>query len=129
MDEPQESLPVSRWSLALARVVAQGSLLAGIFGVLVALVLFGELSLVAALVSFLVIMAGAAMLPGGTITVAPTADLARPTGAEGGDAVFAFADALADPCLVLDRRSVVLHANAAARYKSRLTVQANQVGK
>ena len=37
MDEPQESLPMSRWSLALARIMAQGGLLAGIFGVLAAL--------------------------------------------------------------------------------------------
>ena len=115
MDEPQESLPVSRWSLALARVVAQGGLLAGIFGVLVGLVLFGELSPVAALVSFLVIMAGAAILPSGAITVT---QLAKPIGtqsAPGGETVFAFADALADPCFVLDRRGVVAHANAAAQ--------------
>lgn len=115
MDEPQESLPASRWNLALARIVAQGSLLAGIFGVLVALVLFGELSPVAALVSFLVITAGAAILPGGTITVTRTTDPARLQGAEDDAAVFAFADALADPCFVLDRRSAVAHANAAAQ--------------
>jgi two-component system phosphate regulon sensor histidine kinase PhoR len=115
MDEPQESLPASRWNLALARIVAQGSLLAGIFGVLAALVLFGELSPVAALVSFLVITAGAAILPGGTITVTRTTDPARLQGAEDDAAVFAFADALADPCFVLDRRSAVAHANAAAQ--------------
>ena len=115
MDEPQESLPASRWSLALARVVAQGSLLAGIFGVLAALVLFGELSPVAALVSFLVIMAGAAILPAGTITVTRATDPTRSLGIEDDAAVFAFADALADPCFVLDRRSAVAHANAAAQ--------------
>ena len=115
MDEPQESLPMSRWSLALARIVAQGGLLAGIFGVLAALALFGELSPAAALVSFLVIMAGAAILPGGTIMVTRTTDPGRSQGVEDDAAVFAFADALPDPCFVLDRRSVVAHANAAAQ--------------
>src|SRR5690606_23419169 len=78
------------------------------------LVLFGELGPVAALVGFLVIMAGVAILPGNTITVARAVDLPRPVLDDDDNAVFAFADALADPCLVLDRRSVVVHANAAA---------------
>ncbi|MCR6670326.1 cell wall metabolism sensor histidine kinase WalK [Devosia ginsengisoli] len=114
MDEPQDSLPASRLAIALARITAQAGLLAGIFGVFAALVLFGELAPVAALVGFLVIMAGVAILPGNTITVTRTADLPRPVLDDDDDAVFAFADALADPCLVLDRRSVVVHANAAA---------------
>ena len=114
MDEPQDSLPVSCLAIALARINAQAGLLAGIFGVFAVLVLFGELGPVAALVGFLVIMAGVAILPGNTITVTRTADLPRPVLDDDDDAVFAFADALADPCLVLDRRSVVVHANAAA---------------
>lgn len=114
MDEPQDSLPASRLAIALARVAAQAGLLTGIFGVFAVLVLFGELGPVAALVGFLVILAGFAILPGNTITVTRTADLPRPVLDDGDDAVFAFADALADPCLVLDRRSVVVHANAAA---------------
>ncbi|QDZ13038.1 ATP-binding protein [Devosia ginsengisoli] len=114
MDEPQDSLPVSRLAIALARITAQAGLLAGIFGVFAVLVLFGELGPVAALVGFLVILAGFAILPGNTITVTRTAELPRPVLDDDDDAVFAFADALADPCLVLDRRSVVVHANAAA---------------
>lgn len=113
MDEPQAGLPASRLTLLLARITAQASLLAGIFGVFAALVLFGEIGMAAALVSFLVVAAGVALLPTGTITITRTleAPYIQPTSDDG---VSAFADALADPCLVLDRRSVVTHANAAA---------------
>src|SRR3546814_8731414 len=110
MDEPQDSLPVSRLAIALARISAQAGLLVGIFGVFAVLVLFGELGPVAALVGFLVILAGFAILPGNTITVTRAADLPRPVVADDDDAVFAFADALAVPCLVLARRSGVVTA-------------------
>ena len=113
MAEPQVSLPVSRLAAARARLMAQTGLLAGIFGVFAGLVLFGGLSPLAALAGFLVILAGVAILPGNTAAVARTAEPPDVQQA-GDDAVFAFADALADPCLVLDRRSVVVHANAAA---------------
>ena len=114
MDDHLSRQPDSRLTIMLARIVAQASLLAGIFGIFVALVLFGEIGVVAALVSFLVVVAGVAALPGSTITVTQMVELPRQAAAQGGDAVFAFADALADPCLVLDRRSIVMHANAAA---------------
>jgi two-component system phosphate regulon sensor histidine kinase PhoR len=115
MDEPQPSLPASRWAIALARITAQSALLAGIFGVFAGLVLFGEIDIVAACVGFLVITAGVAVLPGKTITITRTAEAPARAAATDNDAVFAFADALADPCLVLDRRGVVVHANAVAR--------------
>ncbi|KQX35211.1 hypothetical protein ASD04_14250 [Devosia sp. Root436] len=115
MDEPHSRQPVSRLAIVLARLAAQASPLAGIFGVFAVLVLFGEIGVLAAFVSFLVIMAGAAVLPGSTITLTQTVELPRATATADGDAVFAFADALADPCLVLDRRSVAIHANAAAQ--------------
>jgi two-component system phosphate regulon sensor histidine kinase PhoR len=114
MDDLPVTHAVSPLTLAWARIVAQGSLLAGIFGIFAALVLFGEIGAVAAIVSFLVVLAGVAVLPGSTITVSNAVELPRGAESSGDDAVFAFADALADPCLVLDRRSVVLHANAAA---------------
>ena len=100
--------------MAVARLVAQAGLLAGLFGVFAALLLFGELSPVAAIVSFLVVVAGVAILPAPTITITQTVDVVQPQTFNDDSAVFAVADALADPCLVLDRRSVVLHANAAA---------------
>ena len=54
------------------------------------------------------------MLPTGVVTIretveAPRLVIAPITGVD------TFADALIDPCLVLDRRSVVQHANGAAR--------------
>ena len=115
MDEPQASLPVSRVMLVWARVLAQGSLLAGIFGIFAALVLFGELGPVAALVSFLVVVAAVALLPASTITITAPLEASGAPARSDEDGVAAFADALADPCLVLDRRSVAVHANAAAR--------------
>ena len=69
MDEPQPSLPASRLTMALARITALGGLLTGIFGVFAGLVLFGEIGAVAALVAFLVITAGVAILPAGTVTI------------------------------------------------------------
>lgn len=106
---------MSRRTVAVARIVAQAGLLAGIFGVLGALVLFGELSLVAAIVSFLVVLAGVAILPAPSITLTRTVEVPRPQLVSDDRTVFAVVDALADAGLVLDRRGVVLHANAAAR--------------
>jgi two-component system phosphate regulon sensor histidine kinase PhoR len=114
MDDLPATHSVSPLTVAWARIIAQGSLLAGIFGIFAALVLFGEIGAVAAIVSFLVVLAAVAVLPGSTITVTNALEPPRATESSGDDAVFAFADALADPCLVLDRRSLVLHANAAA---------------
>lgn len=116
MDEPLSSQPLSPVTVALARVVAQGALLAGMFGLFVALVLFGHINVIAATVSYLAIVAGVALLPASSITVTQAAeapDVVVPAREDTG--VAAFVDALADPCLVLDRRSVVVHANAAAR--------------
>lgn len=101
--------------MAKARIVAQWGLLAGIAGVLAALVLIGEIGIAAAIISMLVIAAGAMVLPPPTITVTEVVEAPAPPQPPREDgAVFAVADALADPCLVLDRRGVVLHANAAA---------------
>lgn len=127
MDEPQFHEPMSPLTVARARVVAQGGLLAGIAGVFAALVLFGEIGIVAALVSLAVVVAGVAMLPAGRITVTRTVELPQPQVSADPDAVFAFADALADPCLVLDRRSVVLHANAAAGRQFPAVVAGNPI--
>jgi len=114
MDEPQLQPSASRLNIALGRVVAQTALLAGVFGLFVGLALFGEISVAAAAISFLLVVAGIAVLPSSTTTVTQTVQLSGQTADDDRQSVFAFADALADPCLVLDRRSVVLHANAAA---------------
>lgn len=118
MDEPHTSPPLSRMTVMLARLASQFALLAGIFGLFVGLVLFGHISVLAAVISFLMVLGGAALLPSSAVTVdqAPVQPLvnALPVRPSDDPAVFAFADALSDPCLVLDRRSVVIHANAAA---------------
>nr|WP_314262247.1 ATP-binding protein [uncultured Devosia sp.] len=114
MDEPHFSQSASPVSVAVARLVAQAGLLAGIFGVFVALVLIGEIGAIAALVSFLVVLAGVAILPLPQLTVTRTVEVIKPQPVSDDEAVFAVADALADPCMVMDRRGVVLHANAAA---------------
>ncbi|WP_316358544.1 sensor histidine kinase [Devosia sp.] len=114
MDDLRATRPISPLTVALARLAAQGGLLAGILAVFIGLALFGEVGIVAALLGYLAILAAVLVLPGNTVTVTQMVETPRPAAAAD-DAVFAFADALADPCLVLDRRSVVLHANAAAR--------------
>ncbi|WP_240232159.1 ATP-binding protein [Devosia lacusdianchii] len=103
-----------RLNVVLSRLVAQASLLAGIAGVFGGLVLFGDLGIVAAIVGFLAVVAGVAVLPTGVVTVTQTVETPRLVIAAD-TSVNTFADALTDPCLVLDRRGVVLHANAAAR--------------
>lgn len=116
MDEPLPSQPLSPVTVALARLAAQGALLAGMFGLFVALVLFGHINILAAVVSYLAVVAGVALLPASTITVTQAVEapgVVAPVQEDSGAA--AFADALSDPCLVLDRRSVVVHANVAAR--------------
>ncbi|MET3926836.1 ATP-binding protein [Devosia sp. 2618] len=114
MDEPDISRSAPSRSIGIARIVAQSGVLAGIGGVLLALVIFGELNIVAALISLLVMVVGVAILPTRAVTVAQTVDVPGLLADDGDETVFAFADALVDPCLVLDRRSVVQHANAAA---------------
>ncbi|MDB5473605.1 MAG: hypothetical protein JWP99_908 [Devosia sp.] len=105
---------MSRLKLALSRVVAQASVLAAISGVFAALVVFGYLDPIAALVGLLAVVAAVAVLPWGSVTVTPVAE-APVAAAPAENAVSLVADALTDPCLVLDRRGVVVHANGAAR--------------
>ncbi|UXN73876.1 hypothetical protein N8D56_00230 [Devosia sp. A8/3-2] len=96
------------------RLAAQSSLLAGIFGVFFALVLFGWLPVLPAIIAFLAIVVGMALLPVGTVTVTKTVPApAMPSVVANAQIpITAFADALTDPCFVLDRRAVVVHANA-----------------
>ncbi|MFK4810705.1 sensor histidine kinase [Devosia sp. ZW T5_3] len=117
MDQKTASPPASALTQILARLGAQSSLLAGIFGVFVALVLFGWLPLLPAIVAFLAIVAATALLPVGVVTLTKTVPApAVPLLVTNEQIpITAFADALTDPCFVLDRRAVVVHANAAAR--------------
>ena len=115
MDHFAPRPPANRLSAVPARLAAQAPLLAGAALVLLALALFAQLGVGAALLGFVVILGCAALLPPGRRAPEPALELALPAEERGDDAVFAFADALADPCLVLDRRGAALHANGPAQ--------------
>ncbi len=116
MDVSHSRAPATRLELTLYRLRAQSGLLAGIAGVFVAMALFGGLSLVGALIGLAAVVAVIALLPDNAAAVAkPSALGTLVPDIAAGSRVSMFADALIDPCLVLDRRSVVLHANPAAR--------------
>tara|TARA_R110002020_G_scaffold12525_1_gene45870 strand:- start:770 stop:2059 length:1290 start_codon:yes stop_codon:yes gene_type:complete len=117
MDESHSRSSTKRHHLALARLRAQWGLLAGCAGVFVGLLLFAGLSPAGALVGFLAMLTGIALLPATPAIDKVEAEPAPPQLplALQGNPVSVFADALIDPCLVLDRRGVLLHANPAAR--------------
>ena len=77
------------------------------------LVVLGHLPLGWAALSFAALSIWAAVIPSGVVAVLPARQEVAPTGSDA-DAIAAFADALAEPCFVLDRRAVVIHANDAA---------------
>ena len=107
---------MSRLNVALARIVAQVGLLAGIFGVFAGLVLFDGLSLGAAALGYLAVVIAVGLLAGGvTVSVAEPAEVLAPPLPAPDNSVATFADALTDPCIVLDRRAAVVHANGPAR--------------
>ena len=113
MDLP-DLTPKSRPLTVLARrLPAKAALLAILAAVLLGLVFWGGLALPAAILAFLVLLAAIALLPGGEAVNTPI-PASRNVDATSDNSVTAFADALTDPCLVLDRRSVVIHANGAA---------------
>ena len=72
------------------------------------------LSIQAALVGFVVVLIAAALLPTAEIKVEPS-PRAPGQAVRDNASVAAFADALTDPCIVLDRRAVVVHSNGAAK--------------
>lgn len=121
MDQPnfhpsEHVRPMSRLNVALTRIVAQGGLLAGIFGVFAGLILFDGLSLGAAALGYLAVVIAVALLSGGVmVTVAQPAEILMPLLPVPDNSVATFADALTDPCIVLDRRASVVHANTPAR--------------
>jgi len=113
---PEHVRPLSRLNLALTRIVAQAGLLTGIFGVFAGLILFDGLSLGAAALGYAGVVIAVALLASGvTVTVAQPAEILLPPLPAPDNSVANFADALTDPCIVLDRRAAVVHANVAAR--------------
>ena len=117
MDESHSRGTARRPHPALARLRGHLGLLAGCAGVFLGLMLFAGLSPAGALIGFAAVAAGIALLPSMPVPAPaegeptlPALPIVAP-----GNTVAVFADALIDPCLVLDRRGVLLHANPAAR--------------
>jgi two-component system phosphate regulon sensor histidine kinase PhoR len=67
------------------------------------------------IVAYAVVLLLAAMVPETSESPSSTTAVSRASDPAFGDGVRLFADALPDPAIVLDRRSVVFHLNAAAR--------------
>ena len=113
MPDRSLSQPRGAATTALSRLLSRAPLLAVLAAALLILVLASALALGPAALVFGVVALVAALLPAAEIhtetfvqTIIDPADESR--------FVTAFADALGDPCLLLDRRGVVIHANGAA---------------
>ena len=102
-------------TVLLNRLAAHLVLLMIIAGVLVGLVLFDSLSIQAGLIAFAVVLCAAAVLPVAAEIKAEAVTITPGQVVQDTSSVGAFADALADPCIVIDRRAVVVHSNGAAR--------------
>jgi len=113
-------------TIIVARLLARAVLLAILAGMLLLLALSRRLDVVSSLLVLFVMLGAAAWLPGGEIQIAPAAP-ADPVPEAGRRDVAAFADALTDPCIVLDRRTVVVHANPAARRQYPRVVPGNPI--
>ena len=113
MDDPHPAPKLTLPQAALARLIGYGPVLAGLAGVILAFVLLGDLRPEIAILGLVMLIALLALLPLPVVTVTQTVE--KPAERQGHDsAISAFAEALADPCFVLDRRGAVLYANAPA---------------
>ncbi len=114
MDEPHTPISSFRNNAFIARLVAQAPLLLMIAVVFLGLVLVADLQLQGAVLGYLVVTLGVGLL---ARAGQDEADVAPPASSVPLEnlRIQDFADALPDPCLVLDRRGAVVHGNAAAR--------------
>jgi len=117
---PAPSMPVT------ARLRARATLLAAMALILLALVMVDSLAIVPAALAFVATLLIAALLPVTDVQPEPVTVAALEPGRDE-RSVAAFADALTDPCLVLDRRAVVVHTNAAASRQFPNVVAGNPV--
>jgi two-component system, OmpR family, phosphate regulon sensor histidine kinase PhoR len=99
-------------AIAFARITGQAALLVAVAGTFALFVLLWSLPAEVALVAFLMVLCAVAIFPGTAITVTRTVE--APGVPNTASALVMVADALVDPCMILDRRGVVIHANAAA---------------
>ncbi len=116
MDDPHPAQPLTMPQAALARLIGYGPLLAGLAAVVLGFVLFGDLRADIAIVGLVVIIGFLAVLPLPVVTVIEklASGPADQVGSPDQRTTAAFADALGDPCLVIDRRAAVVYRNAAA---------------
>ncbi|HHY49258.1 MAG TPA: hypothetical protein GYA10_05875 [Alphaproteobacteria bacterium] len=91
-----------------ARLKARLPLLATVLAILAGLVVVGQLHWAAALVAAALVLAAGLVVPS---AAGPVAAAAFSADAQPNGNLQLFADALPDPCLVLDHRSVVVHRN------------------
>lgn len=106
----QAGRPTVPWRV---RLVDRFPLLVAVAAVLVVLAAMGQLSLPFAILGYAAIVVAAALVPGGE--AAPIAVRGAATGeAIDDDTMHRFAEALPDPCLILDGRSILLQRNSAA---------------
>lgn len=90
----------------------RAGLLVLVFAVLALLVGFAGLPWLAAALIFLAASLAAVLAPPGSFS--PQDARSSGNGLTGTPDIFAFADAISDPCLIIDRRAVVVHRNPAA---------------
>lgn len=106
------ALLLKRWrSMLLDRV----GLLVSISVVFLALMILGYIAVLPTLAAFAIVVLLALIVPGGTDIANPAAGNADAGEAVNESAVRLVADALPDPCLILDRRSSIIHRNGPAR--------------
>ena len=89
-------------------------MLAAVLAVFLIFIAAGSLTVIEASLGFLAVALVALLIPMGADAVEPAAVHHFAAGDLDDTTVEIFADALADPCLILDRRSVIVHRNAAA---------------
>jgi two-component system phosphate regulon sensor histidine kinase PhoR len=109
----EEASPASLARLWWSRLAGRSMMLLAAVVVLAGLLLAGQIQVLAAVVAFIALASGAALLPGDEARLANLAARSAEGAAET-TAIRHFADALPDPCIVLDHRSAVIHQNAAA---------------
>jgi two-component system, OmpR family, phosphate regulon sensor histidine kinase PhoR len=96
------------------RLAGRRATLFAAFLVFVVLTATGSLLVFEAVLGFLAIALVALVVPAELDAVAESGPHAFPAGRLDDQSLQIFADALADPCLILDRRSLIVHRNAAA---------------
>jgi two-component system phosphate regulon sensor histidine kinase PhoR len=116
MDDSRFSKAMESDLTLLERLQAQAGLLLGLAGLFIALVAFGELKVEYGIISFLFVLAFVLLLPAAGRKAGTRAEATAPSIQVENPVAFvgAFAEALGEACIVLDRRGAVVYRNAAA---------------